>query len=117
MATLCHDIAALLFDMVEGGLRKLVVKELPIYRVAASKYPPHLTLLSHPDYDFQDDYPRGSADTVAYWAEDRIFGGVVLFDRGDSGTEVACLPITFLLSMILIDNIVQRCLSKPHHEP
>ncbi|CAK7221252.1 hypothetical protein SCUCBS95973_004430 [Sporothrix curviconia] len=27
-------------------------------------------------------YPRGVADIVGYWAETRIFGGVVVFDRG-----------------------------------
>ncbi|KAJ5182545.1 hypothetical protein N7492_000161 [Penicillium capsulatum] len=76
VATLCHEIATSLHDIVEGGLRKLVVEEPPMYRVATSKYPPYLTLLSHPDYDLQDHYPRGSGDTVAYWAENRIFGGV-----------------------------------------
>ena len=33
-------------------------------------------------------YPNGIADIVGYWAEWRMFGGVVLFDRGNSGTEV-----------------------------
>jgi hypothetical protein len=26
---------------------------------------------------------------VGYWAEDRIFGGVVLFGRGETGTGVS----------------------------
>jgi hypothetical protein len=38
-----------------------------------------------------DQYPDGLADVAGYWAEDRIFGGVVLFDRGDSGYEVCDL--------------------------
>ncbi|CAN8106254.1 unnamed protein product [Discula destructiva] len=32
-------------------------------------------------------YPNGLADTVGYWTEDRILGGVALFDRGESGLE------------------------------
>ncbi|KAK2731566.1 hypothetical protein FQN57_003291 [Myotisia sp. PD_48] len=28
------------------------------------------------------EFPRGSADSVGYWAETHIFGGVVMFDRG-----------------------------------
>ena len=32
----------------------------------------------------QSQYPDGLADVVGYWAEDRIFGGVVLFDRSQT---------------------------------
>lgn len=34
------------------------------------------------------EYPDGPADAAGYWAENRIFGGVVLFGRGDDGTGV-----------------------------
>lgn len=40
-------------------------------------------------YDEPDRYPDGIADVVGYWAEDRIFGGVVLFGRGETGTGVS----------------------------
>ncbi|KAF4467096.1 hypothetical protein FALBO_6032 [Fusarium albosuccineum] len=42
-------------------------------------YPP--TLFWHPWYHDYDQYPEGVADIVGYWAESRVFGGVVLFDR------------------------------------
>jgi len=42
---------------------------------------PCATLFTHWDYTAQDWYPEGLADVVGYWAEDRILGGVVLFDR------------------------------------
>jgi hypothetical protein len=45
-------------------------------------------LFFHVDYMDHRQYPNGLADMAGYWAEDRIFGGVVLFDRGDSGYEV-----------------------------
>ncbi|KAK0742112.1 hypothetical protein B0T21DRAFT_360638 [Apiosordaria backusii] len=35
----------------------------------------------HPYYMDRDIYPEGNADIVGYWAEDRILGGVVVFDR------------------------------------
>lgn len=44
---------------------------------------PHPTLFYHEFYDDRDQYPRGIADMVGYWAEARILGGVVLFDRRD----------------------------------
>ena len=39
------------------------------------------TLFRHKWYCDYEQYPRGVADGVGYWAEGRIFGGVVLFDR------------------------------------
>ncbi|KAI5916985.1 hypothetical protein F4810DRAFT_698415 [Camillea tinctor] len=41
------------------------------------------TLFQHRQYRYYDQYPEGIADGVGYWAESRIFGGVVLFDRRD----------------------------------
>ncbi|KAF5671327.1 hypothetical protein FDENT_10967 [Fusarium denticulatum] len=45
------------------------------------------TAFTHGPYNAVDQYPNGSADSVGYWAEARIFGGVVVFDRGEDGTE------------------------------
>lgn len=38
---------------------------------------------------FSKAYPNGLADVVGYWAEYRIFGGIVLFDRGANEEEVS----------------------------
>jgi len=43
--------------------------------------PPRPTLSNHHCYLDLDIYPEGLADVVGYWAEDRIVGGTVLFDR------------------------------------
>lgn len=48
----------------------------PVYRLE-----PWPTLFTHPQYCYYSQYPDGLADNVGYWAEDQIFGGVVLFDR------------------------------------
>jgi len=49
--------------------------------------PPKPTELFHPAYQDREQYPEGVADVVGYWAEYCLFGGVFLFDRGESGTE------------------------------
>jgi hypothetical protein len=46
-----------------------------------TRIPPWPTLFAHPQYSHHVQYPDGLADNVGYWAEDQIFGGVVLFDR------------------------------------
>ena len=43
--------------------------------------PPRPTLFSHHAYLDADVYPDGVADIVGYWAEDRVLGGVAVFDR------------------------------------
>ncbi|KAH8180134.1 hypothetical protein LIA77_01653 [Sarocladium implicatum] len=45
------------------------------------------TLFRHPWYEDYDQYPNGVADMVGYWAENRIIGGVTLFNRGQRQKE------------------------------
>lgn len=42
----------------------------------------------HAKYKEFDRYPFGLLNVVGYWAETQIFGGVLLFDRGESGLEI-----------------------------
>ena len=42
----------------------------------------------HTSYDLFENYPFGLLNVVGYWAEAELFGGVVLFERGKSGSEV-----------------------------
>ncbi|KAK3299594.1 uncharacterized protein B0H64DRAFT_455679 [Chaetomium fimeti] len=44
-------------------------------------HPPGRTMFAHLSYDAKRQYPNGTADMVGYWAENRIMGGVVVFDR------------------------------------
>lgn len=53
---------------------------------------PPATLFLHTWYRDHAQYPHGAADVAGYWAENRVLGGVVLFDReagarGGDGTE------------------------------
>lgn len=47
------------------------------------------TAFYHRSYLCYEQYPNGVADIVGYWAEAKIFGGVVIFDRGEDGTDVS----------------------------
>lgn len=53
---------------------------------------PPPTLFRHPWYVDYDQYPRGIANIVGYWAEARILGGVVLFDRRNPDAEPSADP-------------------------
>ncbi|KAH7026608.1 uncharacterized protein B0I36DRAFT_366150 [Microdochium trichocladiopsis] len=48
---------------------------------------PWPTLFTHPMFVAHKQYPAGVADMVGYWAEDRILGGVVLFDHQHDDEE------------------------------
>lgn len=84
LAVACHDIAALLHANTETGLRR--EGQDAETRKAALEGRPMDSM--HEDYSAWEQYPQGIADVVGYWAEYHLFGGVVLFDRGESGTDV-----------------------------
>jgi hypothetical protein len=48
-----------------------------------------LTAFFHYAYQYPVQYPRGLADVAGYWAEGKVFGGVVVFDRGETEQEVS----------------------------
>ncbi|KAI0138883.1 hypothetical protein GGR57DRAFT_488819 [Xylariaceae sp. FL1272] len=85
-----HHIAALLFQSDEklhkGDIcdvtqfREESGDELDDYR-RPSWLEPLGTLFFHLEYINFEQYPLGIADAAGYWAEDLIFGGVVLFQR------------------------------------
>ncbi|KAL1868299.1 hypothetical protein Daus18300_006023 [Diaporthe australafricana] len=45
---------------------------------------PPATLFLHTWYRDHAQYPHGAADVAGYWAENRVLGGVVLFDREEA---------------------------------
>lgn len=61
----------------------------PQDRTEQINLPPH-TWFWHYEYFDHTQYPQGVADVVGYWAETQVFGGVVLFDRGETDEEVSC---------------------------
>jgi hypothetical protein len=90
VAVACHDIAVLLYKIAEGGVGKHAEKPLAqiILDNDGIPYPEIPTDFYHTEYLDWEQYPQGVADMAGYWAEFELFGGVVVFDRGESGVEV-----------------------------
>ena len=92
----CHQIGAYLFELDDGAHKHEIHRSW--FEKAREAEPhaehPRSYVLSpvafwHRNYLCYDQYPRGIADIVGYWAEARIFGGVVVFDRGEDEDEVS----------------------------
>ncbi|KAM0417276.1 hypothetical protein ACHAPT_012717 [Fusarium lateritium] len=96
----CHQIAAYLFELDDGAHKREVYEDWAQQQLMESalqsrpgkaegmySIPP--AAFFHMSYVFPEQYPRGVADVVGYWAEGQIFGGVVVFDRGEAEQE-AC---------------------------
>ncbi|KAL2282384.1 hypothetical protein FJTKL_10986 [Diaporthe vaccinii] len=90
LARSCHQLAVLIFQLNDGVHKHALYeawRDAPNVdpRERVTKKPP--SAFSNTVYHFYEQYPNGLADVVGYWAESKIFGGVVVFDRGPSGTE------------------------------
>ena len=97
-SVIVHSLAALLFEHTNvppykcpSPTRKVVIVD-GLAEVTDELIPsPFPTFLYHRDYFDHDLYPMSIVDVAAYWAETQLFGGVVVFDHGNSDTEVCCL--------------------------
>ncbi|RFU28610.1 hypothetical protein B7463_g7714, partial [Scytalidium lignicola] len=105
-AVACHEIAAHLFQSGDSFHKRnlhenwLAKESLGDGQKRFGSALP-LVAFQHRSYRFPEQYPNGVSDMVGYWAESNIFGGVVLFDRGESELE-AVAPA--------LDAHVERCL-------
>jgi hypothetical protein len=90
IAVALHDIAALLYKTSDGGAGRHDEKPPAPIRLDRNgvPYSPKPTDFYHTEYRDWEQYPQGVADMVGYWAEFELFGGVAVFDRGESDTEV-----------------------------
>ncbi|KAJ4246193.1 hypothetical protein NW757_009647 [Fusarium falciforme] len=100
----CHQIAAYLFELDDGAhkhevydnwmrqqLMESVLQSRPGKARSMYSIPP--AAFFHPSYVYPDQYPRGVADVVGYWAEGKIFGGVVVLDCGETEQECKAMWI------------------------
>lgn len=91
LAVSCHQIAVFVYQFSDSGNRHCAEhtswrdEEREIH--AWDWYRPPIAF-THGIYTAVEQYPNGYADVVGYWAEARIFGGILVFDRGVSGSEV-----------------------------
>ncbi|KAF5020031.1 hypothetical protein F66182_7967 [Fusarium sp. NRRL 66182] len=91
----CHQIGAYLFELDDGAhkneeyqnWRSKVLGEKRNGVESRRFYTPSPIAFCHRAYRSYQQYPRGFADVAGYWAESKIFGGVVVFDRGESEQE------------------------------
>lgn len=97
----CHNIAVYLYQLDDGAhkhaewekwhtetldaLKKEDSEESRSNRIECG--PP--TPFWHWAFRAYGRYTNGLADVVGYWVEYEIFGGIVLFDRGESEEEVS----------------------------
>jgi hypothetical protein len=90
-ATSIHQVAVQLYNLGtslhndDGIASWEPQKDHLIFWILNPDGPPP-TLFQHRQYRCYDQYPDRIADGVGYWAESRIFGGVVLFDRREPGS-------------------------------
>lgn len=113
----CHQIGAYLFELDDGnhphsfyGDWAQKVREERESGLQSRKYTwaPRIAFVRRA-YQCVNNYPRGTADMAGYWAEGKLFGGVVIFDRGESETDViahdssnsACRMLTYLLHSVV----------------
>lgn len=86
VAVAIHQTAVYLYelDLDLGGHKDLVTWVAPADDKVFYQFYPDGNLpclFIHKQYRDRDQYPKGAADMVGYWAEAQILGGVVLFDR------------------------------------
>lgn len=113
LAVAIHDIAAMLWSLDDGVHKHAELETWLTSRLASEPQDkfervnlrPH-TWFWHYDYQDYDQYTKGIADIVGYWAETQIFGGVVLFDRGESDEEVSGSR-PFLGSCCILDGMLR----------
>jgi hypothetical protein len=123
ITTACHDIAVYIYQM-DGGVHKHAEHEawrdnklqtLPENDLMGRNTLPPPTLFWTGAYMDWPQYPNGLADMAGYWAEMRIFGGIVLFDRGESENEVC--PGTLQYMCILMNSESKYVLVQWHIYP
>lgn len=86
VAIAVHQIAVILFQLdtslhKDDGITNWQAPKSDEFYWELWPNGPLPTLFQHPWYIDYEQYPNGAADMAGYWAESRILGGVVLFDR------------------------------------
>jgi hypothetical protein len=97
VAIAVHQIAAILFELdlsvhKDDGITDWTPPKSDEWYWRWYPDGPLPALFHHSWYKDYDQYPRGVADMVGYWAEARILGGVVLFDRRNPEAEPQADP-------------------------
>ncbi|KAM0350577.1 hypothetical protein ACHAPU_003061 [Fusarium lateritium] len=89
LAVSCHQIAVYLYQRdgvnhTHQDFQEWIDAPRDMNRWDSFRHP---SAFCHTFYTDLEQYPNGVADVAGYWAEAKIFGGVLVFDRGESETE------------------------------
>lgn len=80
-----HQLGVMLFKnsphLHQGDIEAVLYAKQPYIPPTGVIIHPRPTMFNHHHYLDDDVYPEGVADMVGYWVENRILGGVVIFDR------------------------------------
>ncbi|KAI5861491.1 hypothetical protein GGS23DRAFT_598272 [Durotheca rogersii] len=90
LAVSCHQIAVCLYNVTGRNHHHAEYDEWrdePRDMSTWGSYRPPIAF-THGPYKAIEQYPHGLADVAAYWVEARIFGGIIVFDRGETEIEV-----------------------------
>jgi len=77
---------------------------------------PYPTLFTQTGFTAFEQYPAGVADMVGYWAEDRILGGVALFDRSQSWDNVNEPNVYFQSGRVNVTSRIYQLLGTQQQE-
>lgn len=121
----CHDIAVYLYQLDDGAhkhaewekwhtekLNALAKEDPEESRVHRFQYGPP-TPFFRSAYRYYTKYPNGLADVVGYWVEYEIFGGVVLFDRGECEEEVSEIMSPYGVCGLICFTVQRHVFTRP----
>ncbi|KAL1837763.1 hypothetical protein VTJ49DRAFT_3427 [Mycothermus thermophilus] len=129
VARAVHEVAAQIYKKDTNRHKDDALGRFRPPEAQARGYPKTFpeTVFCHEWYDHYDQYPEGVADCVGYWAEGRILGGVIVFDRRDPAKVKDASPnaiythpyrwrITYRICRLLdsqVSELVEFLLSEP----
>ncbi|KAM5432230.1 hypothetical protein McanCB21832_005242 [Microsporum canis] len=118
------EMTAVAVHSVAGAFFSSRGHDPPPPKADDSQPPSPPTYLYHQEYLDYERNPLGVADTVGYWTELKVFGGIVIFDRGESEQEAIDPYIhpkypymIYKLSKKQLDSFIDFRTSKDHSDP
>ncbi|KAM5437181.1 hypothetical protein MferCBS31731_005598 [Microsporum ferrugineum] len=118
------EMTAVAVHSVAGAFFSSRGHDPPPPKADDSQPPSPPTYLYHQEYLDYERNPLGVADTVGHWTELKVFGGIVIFDRGESEQEAIDPYIhpkypymSYKLSEKQLGSFIDFGTSKDHSDP
>lgn len=91
-------LSQLSFLLHQGDLESIEKWQMPVSEYSPNPLPPPASIFSHSAFSHHKLYPDGVHDMAGYWAEDRILGGVAIFNRLEEQKSPNAPPNIFFLA-------------------